>query len=326
MDFKLNIEHDGNINILQITDMQIIDATQRRTADRLGNDETEQWDPEKKEQNIYSHIKYLIDKSNPDLIIITGDIIYGEFDDSGEVFKEFTDFMDSFKIPWAPIFGNHDNESKKGVDWQCAQFENAKYALFKRGNVFGNGNYTIGIYQNDTLKRAVFMTDSNGCAGIGISAGYRDDQLKWIENEADKIHETNPDTPLFICNHIPTKDFTDAYIAAGYQTEPDISWKNGSIYELGKDVPAADGDFGKKGEGLRGIDMVLMPLLKKCGFDGFFTGHYHLINTSVMYDGIRFTFGYKTGYYDYYDTDANGGTLITLKDKEFFVKHLQYVE
>ncbi|MBO5060735.1 MAG: metallophosphoesterase [Clostridia bacterium] len=324
MDFKVNVEHDGDINILQITDMQIIDANQRRFPDRIDGWKLTEWVPEKNDVNLYSHIKYLVKETKPDLIIITGDIIYGEFDDNGSSFVEFTEFMDSLEIPWAPVYGNHDNESYKGIDWQCEQFENAKYALFKRGNVFGNGNYTVGIYQNGELKRVLFMMDSNGCARINITDGFRDDQLAWIKEQSLKIHKTNPDVPFFICCHIPTRDFSDAYISAGYQKEHDESPEKFADYELGKDIPSKPGDFGRKRENVTHSKQVILPLLKECGFDGFFAGHYHVVNTSIMYEGIRFTFGLKTGYYDYYDEEANGGTLIALSGKDFSVKHIPY--
>lgn len=325
MDFELKIKHDGDINILQLTDMQVIDSSQRRTPDRLCEREINIWAENTKEENLYKHIEYLVGKTKPDLILITGDIIYGEFDDSGRSFREFVEFMDSFEIPWAPVYGNHDNESNMGIDWQCAQFENSKYALFKRGSVFGNGNYTIGIYQNDVLQRVIFMTDSNGCGVLGISAGFRENQLEWIKSEADKIHCDNPGVPLFICCHIPTKDFFDAYVAAGYMSEYDKSWREDYVaFEIGKDVPAKDGDFGGKYEGLTSMPEPILPLLKECGFDGYFVGHWHKINTSMTYEGIRFTFGLKTGLYDYHNDDATGGTLIGLCGKDFSVKHIRY--
>ena len=55
MDFKLNITHDGDIRILQITDMQIIDANQRRFPDRIKGWSVTAWVPENNEKNLYSH-------------------------------------------------------------------------------------------------------------------------------------------------------------------------------------------------------------------------------------------------------------------------------
>lgn len=325
MDFKLNITHNDNIRILQITDMQIIDATQRRTPDRLSESEIQEWSPVNNDKNIYNHIKYLVNETNPDLILITGDIIYGEFDDNGKIFTEFTQFMDSFEIPWAPVFGNHDNESYMGIDWQCEQFENSKYCMFKRGEVFGNGNYTIGIYQNNELKRVIFMMDSNGCLRLGIKSGFRPDQMEWLETESETIRKENTDVPFFICCHIPTKDFLDAYIQAGYTDGYDKDWNDDFTgFEIGLDVKANNGDFGIKNEGIVITPPSILDILKKYGFDGFFVGHYHRINTSMLYEGIRLTFGLKTGYFDYHDKDAVGGTLIELNNFNFTVKHIYY--
>lgn len=317
MDFTLNIERQGDIRILQITDMQTIDANQRRTPNRIDGWKLTDWVPEKNEENSYGYIRQLIKRTDPDLIIITGDIIYGEFDDAGTSLVEFCGFMDSFEIPWAPVYGNHDNESNMGVEWQNKQFESAKYCLFKKGDVFGNGNYSIALCQNGKLIRKIAMMDSNGCGGRGITDGFRPDQLEWLK--ATMTQE--PNIPGFVCFHIQTVDFADAYIAAGYMDEygtPD-KWKR---FEIGKDVEAKNGDFGKRCEwfGLRIPPMH--SLLREVGIDGVFVGHDHVNNTSVLYDGIRYTFGLKTGIYDYYDPTAVGGTLITLDGDKFAVKHI----
>lgn len=87
MDFKLNFNTDRPIRILQLTDMQIIDGTQRRYPERLDQESGERWNPQHDEENIYAPMRFLIEASMPDLIVITGDMIYGEFDDSGESLK-----------------------------------------------------------------------------------------------------------------------------------------------------------------------------------------------------------------------------------------------
>ena len=60
---------------------------------------------------------------------MTGDIIYGEFDDKGTSLINLINAMESFGIPWAPVFGNHEQESMKGADWQSEQLENAEHCL-----------------------------------------------------------------------------------------------------------------------------------------------------------------------------------------------------
>ena len=314
MDFTLQFP-DRDIKILQITDMQVIDSSQQRYPDRLRQEEYEKWLPETKEKNLYCYIRELVSRTTPDLIIITGDITYGEFDDSGKSLEEFIDFMDSFGIPWAPVYGNHDNETYIGIEKQNAMYENSKHGIFKKGNVFGNGNYSIAIKQGEKVIRTICMMDSNGCGKLGIAQGFREDQLEWLKETSNEC-----DVPLFCCFHIPTKDFSDAYIAAGYQTKSDER-DTCAYYELGVDMAAKAGDFGKKYEDFYSYSAPILPVLKASRVDGVFAGHYHKINLSVVHEGIRFTMGLKTGLYDYHDKDAMGGTLITLCGKDFSVRH-----
>lgn len=102
------------IKLLQLTDMQIINASQRRTPDRIRSDEITAWTPDLFDANCGNQIRYLIEQTRPDMIFLTGDLVYCEFDDNGSTFEWFCNFMDSFKIPWTPVFGNHDNESAQG--------------------------------------------------------------------------------------------------------------------------------------------------------------------------------------------------------------------
>lgn len=238
--------------------------------------------------------------------------------------------MDSFKIPWAPVFGNHENESKMGVDWQCKILENAQYSLFSRGNVSGNSNYTIGIKQKGKLKRIIYMMDSNSCGftddkKVKRSLGFAEDQLEWFENTASEIEmEYNNKLPAFVCYHVPTSEFGDAVTYAGYQNRPDENLK----YTIGKDVEAKNGDFGTKGENFPGMYKMpgLLELFKKHKVDGVFVGHCHKLNISVLYEGIRWTFGLKTGTYDSHTAEEIGGTLIEIKEDNTFTVEHKYVK
>ncbi len=134
-DFIVEVETGREPVVLQLTDPQIIDAGQTRPG-RDGVHYTD-WATDKMDIRCYNYLTETITAVNPDLIILTGDIIYGEFDDNGSALLKFIEFMESFQIPWAPVFGNHDNESKMGADWQCQQFENAEYCLFEQKNLDG---------------------------------------------------------------------------------------------------------------------------------------------------------------------------------------------
>ena len=305
MDFTLQ-KLEKQFRILQITDMQVIDASQRRTPDRLRIDEQKAWPPSQFDALCGNQIRSLVAQTRPHLIITTGDNVYGSFDDNGTVLEWFCRLMDSFGIPWAPVFGNHDNESKKGIDWQCEQLEKSKFCLFKRGNVTGNSNYSVGIAEGDRLIRILHMADSNGCL---LKKGLYPDQLALIRERSRR----HPGVPGLMAFHIPVQEFLDAEQTKGY----------GEQYTIGADVPAKDGDFGFKLEEVRPIRTEsFIPFLKECSIDGVFVGHCHSVCTHITYEGIRWVYGLKTGQYDYHVLGNLGGTLITLEDDSFAVRHV----
>ena len=325
-DFVLRFKEERgarDIRVLQLTDMQVIDAAQRRTPERLRPDEVAAWDSANFDAQCGNHIRSLIAQTRPDLIILTGDLVYGSFDDAGTTFLWFCRLMDSFGIPWAPVFGNHDNESRMGVAWQCEQLEAARYCLFKRGAVSGNGNYTVGLASGDRLFRVIHMLDSNGCRdgsdpAILREGGLYPDQLAMVSANSEKIRAAQGRAvPAFMGFHFPVDIFREAE-RAKYPMAED------TLYTIGADVPAQDGDFGFSARGYRTIRTGegFVELLRAAGVDGVFVGHVHTCCSSISYRGIAWTFGLKTGQYDYHLPYSLGGTLITLNGEEFCIRHV----
>ena len=323
MDINTDIRFDGcdfvvalparhtPLRLLQLTDMQVINAAQRRTPDRLRADEIAAWGPEAFDAMCGDHIRSLIAQAQPDIILITGDITYGSFDDDGSTLTWFCRLMDSFGIPWAPVFGNHDNETAMGVAWQCEQFEKSRYCLFKRGNVTGNGNYTVGITVEGQLVYALYMLDSNGCLR---PEGLYNDQWEMVRDRAGRMKNACGHTvPALATYHIPTAEFMEAERAKGYLTD------DRTLYTIGVDVPAKDGDFGCKLENIHAPKPTddthdFFSLSRECGIQAVCTGHCHSINTCITYRDVRFIYGLKTGQYDYHIPGQVGGTLLLIKD------------
>lgn len=322
-DVVLQFEEARELRLLQLTDMQFIDSEQRRTPDRLSAWEIEEWLPEKFALQCGNQMRALVERAKPDLIFITGDLIYGSFDDSGSTLEWFCRLMDSFKIPWAPVFGNHDNESLKGVAWQCRLLEESPYCLFRRGSVSGNGNYSIGISVEDRLIRVLHMTDSNGCKHstdpeVIREKGIYPDQIARVREVSERVARAQGKRiPAFMAFHFPTNEFVNAELAKGYSRESEF-------YTIGGDVCAEKGDFGSKKQKLAPIetDGSFLKFLKDCHVEAVFVGHHHLINTCISYEGIRWVFGMKTGRYDFHDPDMLGGTLVRLTGKRFTVEHI----
>ena len=326
LDFKLNFKGDA-FRILQLTDMQIIDATQQRFPGRLKPEECEWWQPENMDKLYYSFVDELLLRTKPDLIVITGDIVYGQFDDTGRVFSGFVKRTDSYGIPWAPVWGNHDNESTAGVASQIEKFKSASNCLFEKGDTDGTSNYTIGIMKDGSLLRTLYMLDSNGCNGASESSlkdgvipekGITENQKSWLLSRGEKIASAYGKAPAFSLFHINTLDVYDALLARGLINDDTYRVRGALKADLGFGTE----EFGKMYEPCETSKVQIRDVMKKVGIDGVFLGHQHKNNLSFTHDGIRYTWGTKTGYYDYHAKDMHGGTVIdVLPDGRFSVKH-----
>ena len=298
-DFTVEILVGRDVRVLQLTDTQIIDGAQSRPC-QAAHDKITYATPLIK-QYCYDYLTEIIQNTQPDLILLTGDLVYGKYDDNGSALQAFIAFMDGFETPWAPIFGNHDNESEMGADWQSAQLEKGKHCLFKQRTLTGNGNYTIGIKQGGMLKRVFVMLDSNGCgyaspASVAnghtkMSQGFGVDQIAWYTQEIRTLKACSPETKISFVFHVQLAAFADALKKYGFdneQMEQDI-WVN------------TDGDFGYIGRKLKSSwdgDYTIYNGIKDLGADSIFAGHEHCNSVSVVYDGMRLQYGQKSSEYD----------------------------
>lgn len=326
-DFVLKLDEnrkETKIKLLVLTDTQFMDVSNRRPE----LPKSEEWDPILIRENFNAlcgnQIKSLITQVRPDLLLLPGDFIHGRFDDEGITLDWFCDFMDAFEIPWAPVFGNHDNESHKGVRWQCERLTSSRYCVFKRGNVTGNSNYCIGIAVGDRLIRVIHMLDSNGCKvsddiDLEKTAGIYPDQMMLVEETTHRIMEIQGKVvPAFAVFHIPSEEYVKAEIEKGYKTDFRQN------YTLGVDVKASEGDFGCKNEKIECFktNESFLSTFKRCYVEAVIAGHCHRINTCIDYKNIKWLFGLKTGQYDGYNYGQTGGTLITLTGERFEVQHI----
>ena len=341
IDFIVDVESGREPVVLQLTDTQIIDPEQARTPERLSVREIAYWAKDRIDECCYDDIAETIENTKPDLILLTGDNVYGEFDDEGTSFTSLVEYMDSFKIPWAPVFGNHDNECALGADWQCEQFEDAKYCLFKQRELTGNGNYTVGIRQDDEIKRVFFMLDSNGATNGSAEtfankhsrpySGFGQDQIEWYTETGKTIKEQFPDVKYTFAFHIPLLIFEETYQKYNL-TSCEITDKVINIDELEEKEETDFGCIGASVEGSWDSEYLVWDGIKALGVDSVLVGHEHRNSASIMYDGVRLQFGQKTGAYDCVnyqkadgsiysaycgqDTPMSGGTVMKLSPKD----------
>lgn len=309
VDFTVEVESGRDIRVLQITDTQTVDPSQKRWNSRIGDEANEKYGIDPEDVRCFRYVREVVASYKPDLILLTGDLVFGEFDDSGEKFLSLVAFMESLGTPWAPIFGNHENESHKGVDWQCKQLEAAKNCLFKQRSLTGNGNYSVGVVQDGKLVRVFYMLDSNGCAFMSDESfsnghskktyGFSQDQIDWYTDSINRIKKESPDTKISMAFHAEMSVWQEAFAQyPGFDSS-----KISASAPLDLDKVGNPGDFGLvttiySASESWDNDKTVWNGIKALGVDSIFIGHLHTNTASLVYEGVRLTYGLKSSTYD----------------------------
>jgi len=267
----------------------------------------------------FATIEALIRRVNPDLITVTGDTGCGYV----RATEQIVSFIDHFGIPWAPIFGNHDHETRSGDPlWTAEVYESAQHCLFRKGPAsMGIGNYIITVTEEGLPVQALFMMDTHRREVYHDDAGKKTEgygqvmgeQIAWyrwaVEGLAAEAGRTVPST---VFAHVPAPQFADAFEAAwdydafphpGRCTDLDGHYKTEGAFGLFHDsgVASAPVDLGFFAE------MVSLGSTTR-----YVCGHDHTNSYSVPYEGIDLTYALHTGPGCYGEKTLNGGTVITL--------------
>ena len=252
----------------------------------------------------------LVSRVQPDMIILPGDNVSGLTTDI--LLKQLIKRMESYKIPWACTYGNHDMEGNATISWQSDRYEEAEYCMFERGpsNLYGMGNYAINITRNGSIDKTLFFLDNGRyyeyeSGSDEIYMGY--EQIAWFEWMAQGIAEANGGdrVPGIVFSHFAQPEMKEAI-----ETLCTLDEETGRYY-----VPEEYG-FGYCSylPGVAPINSGFVDVAKANGVTHFFCGHDHENNASITYEGITYTYGLKTGPSPKYWNDAEeyGGTVITL--------------
>lgn len=306
---KLQIPTGRDYKILQLTDLHLGFGILSGRKDALA----------------LSAVTTIIERTNPDLIVFTGDSIFPYLPKSGTLNNrmeavKFLEFMDNFRIPYTMVMGNHDCE----MGCRCSRDELAdifcdgKYAMFSKGrdDIFGVGNFVLELVNQsgDTVLPMV-MLDSNMYGDGWFYSGFdciHEDQVSWCMNRLSEMKKNNPEIRAMAFFHMPLKEFKEAYEKMKLG-DSSVIYHHGSI--------------GEKDEYF-GISNRQGTFFEKAVENGvirwMFCGHDHLNTLSLSYKGIQMTYGMSIDYLGYKGVSKQyvqrGGTLITRKpDGSVFV-------
>ena len=303
-------EAEKNFKILQLTDIHIGNGPLSLEGDRNAL---------KAVQKLMYHVK-------PDLVIVTGDMVYPVLFTTGSAdnltgSKRLAQLMESFKTPWTVTFGNHDEEfySWYPLEKVAEVYENSSHCLFQRGpsNISGLSNHIINILNpDDSLNTSLVMLHTNSYINPILITHYdhvHKDQVRWYEEELNavsKLYGVSEIANSLAFFHIPVNEFIAAW----------------DLFENDKNDPEIIYHFGNKTEKISAplFQSPLFPKMLELGSTkGVFVGHDHFNDFSITYKGIRLTYGKSIDYIAYPNKSSRlnwqrGGTIIEIDEKGDF--------
>ncbi len=244
-------------------------------------------------------MRRIVKKVKPDLITVTGDLICS--DCASYSIKKICTLFESFGVPWAPVFGNHEDESNMDKNYMADIFMSCPHCLFKKNDpAMGVGNYIIEIVEDNRIIEAIFMMDSG-------HSQANEKQRDWFRRNAQQINiRSDQKAEISVMFHIPLPEYQYAFDAAWdvlqNKWKPDRSASGERHEEICCEkrdgVPVQKGFFD------------LMKSLKSVKY--VFCGHEHVNNFSIPYQGIRLTYTMKVGKASGGGFKLNGGTVIRI--------------
>ncbi|KAG7840425.1 hypothetical protein KL942_002376 [Ogataea angusta] len=203
---------NSKFKILQVADLHFatLDGVCRDPWPKLAPGEKCQADPKTTQ-----FVETVLDLEKPDLVVMTGDQVYGDDSpDTETTILKVCDIFERHKVPYAMVFGNHDDEGSLQRSQIMEIVEGLPYSLSSAGpaNVSGVGNYVLQV-QN---KLALYFLDSHKYSLNPKVRGYdylKEDQIEWIKSS--KV----PAAVAMAFFHIPLPEYrdTDAIVFGNYK-------------------------------------------------------------------------------------------------------------
>lgn len=312
----VNKKTDKDFVVLNLTDIQLSDE------DWIGTDT-------RNRTILKTTVQALVERVRPNLITITGDLSYSN---NLTAYSMLADFLDSFQIPWAPIWGNHDQQDGMDCIAQVVeQYRKHPYFTYESGDsAFGNGNYVIGITENGKPVSALVMMDTHDRCQYRNEQGVEDTvwakltarQLDWYQQQIEQLKlQGYASTVLML--HIPLYAYRTAIEEWKHKegtTKRYDEQRKRDVYiseqgECNENVcsyPEDEGMFSR----ISALDSTRVVV----------AGHDHINSTILDYKGIKLVYSLKTGTGSYWQSNLNGGTVLRIQTDDTITVHHEFVD
>lgn len=152
----LHFTHDGKFKILQVADLHY------SVSRGVCKDTPLAPCPGGADNLTTTLLGRVLDAERPDLVVFSGDQLNGQGTswDARSVLAKFARGVTDRGIPWAAVFGNHDEEDGGRKEAQLRMMQALPYSLVERGppDIHGVGNYVLKVKSADPWVLSQFVS------------------------------------------------------------------------------------------------------------------------------------------------------------------------
>lgn len=246
-------------------------------------------------------INEVLDAEKPDLVMFTGDLIYGKPAEEG--LRTVLEQVSKRKIPFGVVYGNHDNEQGLSREQLFEIIKTVPYNLTATTEgISGVTNYILPVRSSDGKQDAavLYCLDSHSYSSVPGVGGYdyiKFDQIDWYRKNSAAYTRRNGGQPVpsLAFFHIALPEFNQA-----------ASDENAILVGTRKERACAPQ-----------LNSGLFASMKEMGdILGIFVGHDHDDDYAVSWKGILLAYGRYTGGDTVYNNLPNGARVIELTEGE----------
>ena len=254
-------------------------------------------------------ISAALDKEQPDLVVYSGDQIWGYANFRGnkekveQALRDITAPVTERNIPFSICFGNHDRQV--GVS-NKEQFEIYKkidgFVGEDEDGIDGCANHVIEICDDEEIKYLLYLIDSNTSLSVGYDNVHKN-QIEWYRKTRDAYEKKNGTViPSVVIQHIPVPEIFELITEVKKGMKGAVQgFRNhaGKWYVLNKEKVNPEGFMKESPADPMENSGEFEAMTEKGDVKGIYFGHDHINSFNGKVHGVDLGYTQGAGFHVY---------------------------